>query len=392
MITMYVPILFGNTEINTSLKSGATSPPRDLPRLPLNINSKEGRHQNNEYHRSPSWSANSPPVSRQQSLPLLDAAARQAQESYATDPNISDHERNREILRRQKEQELRDREVDLEARGRELERDRAQLQALCGGGEHTGYVHDGNDTRRSVPGEKPGLHRQERRVSLRHQLRRPLSRMELDEVPSPTRAQESYTQHLIPPADNLHTPPLTLQPTHSPKPSHPSPLLQCEGHLQESRTLNQSPGDVSHSYTSTSTSSVHASFCGCEKCSISKYREPPREQQNSPNESRRSEKSRLGTGWIRRLSMPVSNIKKHQSNSTIGVANTHSLGSGIVGGVSNKGMGLFSLDSKKNMSTTGLGGVDEDGKLGRPGGVVLNRRSFDPSGMSNRSMTNLKLR
>ena len=89
--------------------------------------------------------------------------------------------------------------------------------------------------------------------------------------------------------------------------------------------------------------------------------------------------------------MPVSNIKKHQSSSSIGVANTHSLGSGIAGGVSDKGMGLFSLDSRKNMSTTGLG-VDEDGKLSRPGGVALGRRSYDPSGMSNRSMTNLRLR
>jgi len=76
-------------------------------------------------------------------------------------------------------------------------------------------------------------------------------------------------------------------------------------------------------------------------------------------------------------------MKKHQSSNSIEVPNSP-----------NRGVGLFSLDSKKNMSATGLG-VSEDGKLGRPsvaGGMALGRRSYDFAGMNHRSMTNLNLR
>ena len=77
-------------------------------------------------------------------------------------------------------------------------------------------------------------------------------------------------------------------------------------------------------------------------------------------------------------------MKKHQSSNSTEVATTHVLGSGIT----RKGVGLFSLDSKKNISTTGLG-VGEDGKLERQ---ALGRRSYDFAGMNHRSMTNLNLR
>jgi hypothetical protein len=89
--------------------------------------------------------------------------------------------------------------------------------------------------------------------------------------------------------------------------------------------------------------------------------------------------------------MPVSNMKKHQSNNSVGVANSHALGSGIVGRATNKGTGLFSLDSKKNTSTTGLG-ADELGRPGVAGGAALGRRSYDYAGTNNRSMTHLNLR
>jgi len=73
-------------------------------------------------------------------------------------------------------------------------------------------------------------------------------------------------------------------------------------------------------------------------------------------------------------------MKKHQSSNSIEIAKSP-----------NRGVGLFSLDSKKNMSATGLG-VEEDGKLGRTGGMALGRRSYDFAGMNHRSMTNLNLR
>jgi hypothetical protein len=77
------------------------------------------------------------------------------------------------------------------------------------------------------------------------------------------------------------------------------------------------------------------------------------------------------------------------------MVSSHSVGGGIAGGGSSKGAGLFTLDTKKNLSTIGLG-ADEDGKLARSGvsgGGAPGRRSYDFVGTNNnRSMTNLKLR
>jgi len=88
--------------------------------------------------------------------------------------------------------------------------------------------------------------------------------------------------------------------------------------------------------------------------------------------------------------MPVVNAKK-QSNNNVGSTSNYALGSGIAGGIAaSKSTGLFTLDSKKNGSTTGLG-VREDGKLSRPVGIAT-RRSYDLNGVNNRSMTNLALR
>lgn len=355
------------------------SPSRDLPPSPLH-NNIAARYQNNNLQHSPNSKTNSPPVLRQQSLPLLGTSARPTLDSYPTGSINPDEERRRRpkevelagISRTQKEWELREREAELESRVRELERDRAQLQVLRAGGD------DVND--RQVVTGKLGLY-PERRLSSRHRLQRPLEHdaakeeRSLTRVPSTSRAlpprprtQESNTHHLVPPpsANSLHSSPA----------SPSSPLLHSES--QGSQASNRSRDDVSHSYTSTSTSSIHASFCGCEKCSVGKYRGQPKDQQSSSNESRR-EKSKLGTGWIKRLSIPVGNMamKRPQSNDGIGV--------------SNKGAGLLSLDSKKSLSTIGSG-VDEVGKLARPGEVALGRRSYDLSAMNNRSLTNVSVR
>lgn len=91
--------------------------------------------------------------------------------------------------------------------------------------------------------------------------------------------------------------------------------------------------------------------------------------------------------------MPVVNAKKQQGNSNIGNTSNYALGSGIAGGIAaSRSAGLFTLDSKKHGSTTGLG-IGEDGKLSRPGVIgVATRRSYDLNGVNNRSMTNLTLR
>jgi len=150
--------------------------------------------------------------------------------------------------------------------------------------------------------------------------------------PSPGRYSYSTT-HLIPPQPD-------------------SPFSNYHGQ-QSSRSQESSPvrpqpkGD-------------HASYCGCDQCSVAKYK--TRNTTPSPHDLRPPEKpislrpEKAKGSWMRRLSMPV-----------------------IVGNA-------FSLDSKKNTSVTSLknlgGAVLEDGRLVR--------RSHELSGgVSNRSTTNL---
>lgn len=369
---------------------------------------------------APKLRGSSPPVSRQQSLPLFELTPRHTQEAHL-DLDQERHQLQRqkdltENSRRQREQELKEREQDLEIKARELERDRVRLQTLreetrLNAGE-IGYAGENNresDTQSSLG--QFGIRPRERRISLHHQLQRPLSQMELDEStesPFPPISQKSSTsrplpqrsQHLIPsPTDNNLS---TLQQIHTPKPSLPPPLLQNQESLREPHSPNRCYDDASNSNTSsTSTTLSHAACCGCEKCSVSKYRSSEsvtsqqpsgRKLQNSSIESKRS--SKLGTGWIRRLSMPAGNsfsfdYKKHHNNNSIG---DYKPGSGSAGGTStSKGGGMFSLDSKKNVSTTVLG-VREDGKLSRSSVPAHGRRSHEASGVGNRSMTNLDLR
>ncbi|KAL6307484.1 hypothetical protein BKA93DRAFT_747540 [Sparassis latifolia] len=134
---------------------------------------------------------------------------------------------------------------------------------------------------------------------------------------------------------------------------------------------SSNPASASHYGSSQPSSPVyrptdHSTSCGCEACSVSKYRSadpsptlrslrPP-----APPITLRPEKPK---GWIRRLSMPViSNIS------------------------------AFSLDSKKNISSAGIAGgpgsrnsyalPDEDGRL----------QSDLRAGIRNRSSTNLARR
>jgi len=90
--------------------------------------------------------------------------------------------------------------------------------------------------------------------------------------------------------------------------------------------------------------------------------------------------------------MPVGNAfnldsKKHQNNNSI---SNYALGSGLAGRPSaSRSGGIFSLDSKKNVSTTALG-VREDGELIKSA-AAHGRRSHEASGVGNRSMSNLGL-
>ncbi|CAA7267113.1 unnamed protein product [Cyclocybe aegerita] len=416
--------------------TSTSPPPRDLPRLPLSVSNLATRYQPNDAPLSPRIRAGSPPVSRQQSLPLLDTGARSPKEAYQEYPSssyrpgqvISNPEEDRtrrqrpdelaELQRREREQELRERELELEMRAHELEKQRQQLQTLRDSDPENGRQASGRGDDSSQSGQF-GLRPRERRISLRYQLQRPLSQMELDDVNDPqhtprpsnsnVRAKSQYSHsigNLV--SSGLQTPPPMIQPLHSPKPSRPMP--QPQDLEYDSRASEQYQDSTSHSNASTSTSN-HAAYCGCESCSVSKYKSVERssiDQRQPPSgrspqvveakaQTHRTEKPK---GWIRRLSMPVGNAfsldsKKHQSNNNVGsITGNYALGSGVSNSPVTEKRSIFSMDGKKNISQTALRtpepSIQEDGRLGvRPGGGAAGRRSFEASGISNRSMTNL---
>ncbi|KAF8149883.1 hypothetical protein B0H34DRAFT_802016 [Crassisporium funariophilum] len=439
-----------------SSTSGSTSPPpRNLPRLPLSVNNLATRYQPTDAPLSPKGRAGSPPVSRQQSLPPLDTVSRYPQDQIYQDltpvplnrvsQTTPEEDRRRwqrdddsaDRERRAKEQQLKEREMELEMRTRELERDRARLLNMREN-EDSGDRDLSTGMNRQAQESQFGLRPRERRISLRHQLQRPLSQMDLDDdggissnAPSGSsstpassyniqpRTQYSHsTSHLVPPSSSMmDTPPATVHSVHPPKfgqhSQPPSPLHQPKLETQYEDDHYSDSTNSKNNINSTSIS-THAGNCGCESCSVNKYKTP-----SGPSERQRpSQQQPVATGskppppekpkgWIRRLSMPVGNAfnldskRHHSSNNVSSPTGNFSLGSGIGGGPPSGGgsRGLFSMDGKKNASTTALRppesegqhwmGVKEDGRLGgRAGG---GRRSYEASGMSNRSMTNLGL-
>jgi len=134
---------------------------------------------------------------------------------------------------------------------------------------------------------------------------------------------------------------------------------------------SQSPSSPRSSTSSAdgSRNGNHAPYCGCETCSVAHYKSPSN-RSPSPADLRPPEKpftlrTEKPKGWIRRLSMPVGNAFSLDKKNTTK---------------------MYSLDANKrnpNGSATTLRNVGEDGRMG-PG-----RRSYDASGVSNRSMTSL---
>ena len=283
------------------------------------------------------------------------------------------------LERKVKEQELHVREQELEARSRELDRERARLQSL----------------REDEAAPALVMRPRERRTSLRHQLQRPLSQMELgDALDGRQKAYTSAQQQLAPPLS-------PIKPLASPKRNAQAPLPSPR--VRERDRRPESPGTGTGTSTGSSAGAGHAANCGCETCSVSKYSAPPQgvhQRVDSKPDKPRS--------WMRRLSMPVGNAlgldssKRSQAGAGLpggGGATNFSLGSGV-GNTPAGGRGLFSMDGKKNASTTALSsrspdnglGVREDGKAigqARGGGLIPNRKSYEMGGISNRSMTNL---
>ncbi|TFK79935.1 hypothetical protein K466DRAFT_504748 [Polyporus arcularius HHB13444] len=297
-------------------------PPRELPRLPTSVSSLANRYEpangaQRQQIDSPIRERRRPSVEAYPRAPepsSMTASSRYSgvPQTPATEEIALRRQRIEELEElelREREHELRMKERDIEQRARELERERVQLlNARGGGGRTEGYVNDGT---RATGGP---------RVST-------TQRPTIDTLQSryPSSYSHSVT-HLVPPS------------------SSQAPSRQPSS--QPSSPASQQPTD-------------HASCCGCEACSASKYRTTP----SSPRDMRPPEppimlRPEKPKGWIRRLSMPV--------------------------------MGnAFSLDSKKNGSNTALAGggyrnslafAEEDGRL---------LQTDITGGIRNRSSTNV---
>ncbi|KAJ6619808.1 hypothetical protein B0H10DRAFT_2025136 [Mycena sp. CBHHK59/15] len=366
-----------------SSTSGATSPaPKDVPRLPLSVTDLATRYQPGDGILTPVLSSR-PPITPT-SMDKF-AAARQAESvfgerslpgGYSTSrtpmPSPSASRSNttlnaeEEAFRRhnqqqeqrideaaelqflEKEKALREKEREIGMRAKELELERAQLRNI----RADGPAGDMWDT--GITSPKPQLRPRERKISFRSQspLPRPQSQIENRSQGSNVGNNHAYsysTTHLIPPSDPSRQ-------SQSPSSPHSS-TSSAEG----SRNTDQ-----------------HAPYCGCETCSIAHYKSPSN-RSPSQNDTRPPEKpfalrpEKPKGGWIRRLSMPV-------------VGNAFSLDSKR----NNNAGKMYSLDANKrnggvNGSATALRNVEDDGRMGIQGG----RRSYDASGVSNRSMTNL---
>ncbi|KAJ3796876.1 hypothetical protein GGU11DRAFT_110065 [Lentinula aff. detonsa] len=346
---------YSNTSGNTS------PPPKNIPRLPLSVTDLATRYQSPDSPSSPRSRPLSPNGSRtvisldtlRQGDVLKDQPS--SSPSSTSRPNTSEpsrvdderrHNQRRstqlvelEIQGREGEIRLREREVEL--RSRELERENAMLLSR----NEAMFAREPTELDSIVRNPQPPLRVRQRQLSFQQPQKSAAHPTETSTVPFSGRPLSQYSSAST---SNLAPPPSFSYGSNA-------------GSTSARRDSSQN--------SSTSTSN-HAPYCGCENCSASKYKT------SSPLASPiRSEKEKP-KGWMRRLSMPIV-----AGNAFLDSKKNKDSGHG-------SGKGVRSLDSKKNGSTTGLrSSITEEGRLG----VVSGRRSYDAGGISNRSMTNLGL-
>lgn len=264
-----------------------------------------------------------------------------------TVPNQNDDARHRrqqidhliQLEVQEKERDLNERALEMDERARELEKERLKLMNML--------EISRNDAQR----DQFRNHLRPRLPSLREQLQRPLSQMELDSLQPGSTSSNSNNSR-------------ASRQTHSPS---------CQKTPTSSPFHAQYEGEQSLPYREEHTSKIgHASYCGCETCSISKYKlaASPMVAQETQKSGIRPPLQKAKGGWMRRLSMPVVGSafnldSKRSASGSMGV------GTGIAGG---KGI----LDGKKNSSTTAL-----TSKPAHDNGSILGH------GLGIRSMTNL---
>lgn len=308
----------------------ASPPPTDIPKLPFSVSEIANRYNTGDSTPtsprrtgSPTLEPLSPrldPSARPFMMPpftmlegrppLMSSVSSKGSTSFST--GISDEMNRRrqeleDLERREREFALRQREREVDFRTRELELERTRLLVDSRGNHGVVNLGDGymSDSGRSA---------------------RSFARTDTS-TPGGSLAQGRYsysTTHLIPPPGSSST-----------------GMRAASSSSQQSQPPSPIPGEPND----------HAPFCGCNQCSVAKYRAPPSPQDDlrpvEPPINLRPDKPK---NWMRRLSMPV------------GAA--------------------FSLDSpSKKAATTAVSSsnsnrhsttfVQEDGKFGR--------KSYDPA-------------
>jgi hypothetical protein len=329
--------------------------PKDIPRLPLSVNDLAGRYQPGDGPSSPRPKPSSPPPRQLPLVPSTPSTPPRQSSSYqehtprnsttVQDDEASQWRRQKidelaELELKEKQMKLRERERDIEMRVQELERDRLRLMNAR---EVDGPVNTNmnNGSRRNPDPQLQPLRplRPRSQIDLGQASRNTSNNAPL----SPLRPRFSYSSsHLVPPSPSRYSPQTSTSPDSQ------SPFLHSNSSSRQSSQQHEDKPP-------------HAPSCGCETCSVVKYRTPSPTQPldlrppTKPLTIRPVEKSK--PGWIRRLSVPVGNA--------------------------------FNLDSKKSMGNIGILGSGKTGSTSSFGTAIFQdgRRSYEAS--INRSMTNL---
>ncbi|PFH53012.1 hypothetical protein AMATHDRAFT_55922 [Amanita thiersii Skay4041] len=449
--------------------TGKTSPPpKDIPRLPTSVIDLASRYQSPAAPPSPSRFRRPSFSLRRQSKDTTSGV--QSNEKTSVERNILeqtkqtaeslDNEAPRHADFVEKERQLLQRERELALRAQEIEWEREELMRVRQDSmPNSNKNPSGLET--LISSQQPVQHTRERRISFRRQRQvevlLPLTQQrQLHKDPESPSAQHSYQSNHN--ASQSGLAPLTTTPSSSTQqhlpPQQESPLEDPRLLLQHSNSSYSLPPSPSNArggapelryndpdvVSSSGGSNRHAPYCGCDRCSASKYSDPPNpapsphalrppeEPLNLRSEFPITKGAGAGTGagrtttttvptatttekpkgsWMRRLSMPVvmgldhsSKKEKHQNqreSSTSSNSGRYALGAGV-GNTPPVQRGLFSLDGKKNASVTNLK-LSAAGHSGNGAGIVREdgrlhgKRSYDAGGMvaANRSMTNLGL-
>lgn len=328
--------------------------------MPLSVNDLASRYDEPGSPRRPT----SPPASRsrpsldsylQTSTGQLPSVAESSSKSPTPNPDDAARRRQRiadqfaDIDLQEKEQRLLAREREIEMRARELELERTNLfNARSNLGDGPSALLSRNPPLQSQP-----LRPRERTQSLQQQRS---SQSDLSApIISPKRSTSPYSSHLQPPR---------------------------QGGSEETSEFDRSSNR-------SRASAEHPDYCGCESCTNTKYKASAVSSPSPTSPSDKSPHLRPATGgdkaksWMRRLSMPIV-----AGNAFLDSKKNHSS--------QNLNKGISSLDVKKNGSTAMFrNGVAEDGMITGPNAAGIGagggRRSYDPTGLANRSSTNLGL-